>query len=673
MFTNFTSMALMIFRSITISAIVLLLINQVAMAQEKLPYEDIALQKTSKINGISHKDVRLLNSAESNLSNINKKLFSFKFLDEKHGRIVGITLDSFGNELRADELKELKEQDRVVYQVLHGKIDPTLSAKIADNLKLPVAKQAEKLKVIIWLHEPDNDPSAMFNEISKFKNKSEVKINALLQRNANKQSQLVNAVVAPVSDKIRLFDPNLKTNALAPVIYATLSPDDIREIDAWPEVDTIYEDSVSYPAMNIARQVVRANLVNSAGTTGTGIKVAQIEVGGRVALANPFLKGVVQNTQHLCTTLAGHGTGIAGIIKSTHSSVRGIAPNVQLWSGGSCPTGKTGSVVNSELESQATLAINWGASALNLSYGGDKALIPVAHDKFFDRVVFTNHRSVIAAAGNRGIQKLANGTIVPGDGNVTTPGLAYNVITVGASDDKNTVPLVGDVMANYSSYKNPITSHSDNRLKPEVVAPGTNIMSTTLASPWIGPIGSGTSYAAPIVTGLAALLIQRNPNLNLFPAAVKAIVLATATHRIIYPAALARPKPSEDEIDAKFAYDVAGARRSIGFFGWNAVSHSCLSATTSNLATMSLTAGKPVRAAIVWYQNPNYTNYANEPSADLDLKVLDPSGSTVVTSESFDNSYEMVRFTPAKTGNYKLQMNRFRCDLTPGLLAWAWH
>ena len=77
MFTIFKNIALKIFRSSTISAVIMLLSMDVAMAQEKLPYEDIALQKTSKINGISQKDVRLLNSAESNLSNINKKLFSF--------------------------------------------------------------------------------------------------------------------------------------------------------------------------------------------------------------------------------------------------------------------------------------------------------------------------------------------------------------------------------------------------------------------------------------------------------------------------------------------------------------------------------------------------------------------------------------------------------------------
>ena len=69
-------------------------------------------------------------------------------------------------------------------------------------------------------------------------------------------------------------------------------------------------------------------------------------------------------------------------------------------------------------------------------------------------------------------------------------GLAYNIITVGAFDDRNTIR---------------------NREKPEVTAPGSNIMSTTTASPWYGNIGSGTSYAAPMVTGVAADIEKNIP------------------------------------------------------------------------------------------------------------------------------------------------------------------
>jgi subtilisin family serine protease len=93
-----------------------------------------------------------------------------------------------------------------------------------------------------------------------------------------------------------------------------------------------------------------------------------------------------------------------------------------------------------------------------------------------------------------------------------SPGLGYNMITVGAIDDKDSLAWGDDTMATYSSYKDPISTYED-REKPEVVAPGGEYGSSTMdstmtASPWISDRGAGTSYAAPVVAGEAALLMQ---------------------------------------------------------------------------------------------------------------------------------------------------------------------
>ena len=145
---------------------------------------------------------------------------------------------------------------------------------------------------------------------------------------------------------------------------------------------------------------------------------------------------------------------------------------------------------------------------------------------------------VVTAAGNLG--KNAAGNLQYGG--ITAPGNAPWVLTVGASSHEGTVSRLDDIMASYSS-RGPTAI--DFEAKPDVVAPGTGMVS--LADPatllyatksqfllqgslfsTIKPYLSlsGTSMAAPVVTGTVALMVQANPSLT--PNMVKAIVQYTA-------------------------------------------------------------------------------------------------------------------------------------------------
>ena len=144
---------------------------------------------------------------------------------------------------------------------------------------------------------------------------------------------------------------------------------------------------------------------------------------------------------------------------------------------------------------------------------------------------------VSVAAGNDG----------PDNDGLSGMGSSSLSITVGATDDKNTIDREDDTVASYSS-RGPRRDNGDgnplNELKPELSAPGTNIVQAegcVTSGSCINLIGgsaedngytgrgSGTSYATPSVTGIIALMIEANPDLS--PAEMKEILKLTAERR----------------------------------------------------------------------------------------------------------------------------------------------
>ncbi|MEC7253803.1 MAG: S8 family serine peptidase [Candidatus Thermoplasmatota archaeon] len=178
------------------------------------------------------------------------------------------------------------------------------------------------------------------------------------------------------------------------------------------------------------------------------------------------------------------------------------------------------------------ISLSWGITSHEAG-GSDGSDM---HSRILDEAMIAGV-VVSVAAGNDG----------PDNDGLSGMGSSDLSVTVGATDDQNTVDREDDTIAGYSS-RGPRRDNGDgnplNELKPEVTAPGTNIIqaegcvSSGGCNNFIGGDassngytgrGSGTSYATPAVSGIMAMMIEANPDLS--PAEIKEILKLTAERR----------------------------------------------------------------------------------------------------------------------------------------------
>jgi hypothetical protein len=627
-------------------------------SQSPVNIEVAARNLVAAQRGLAVGEVEVAHSSKMEFK--KRAVTAFKLMDNRSGEIYEVALDERGREV---DVEKLLAEERAERETRFGKLDPALAERLANN------SADEPVEVIIWLKQPsttEDDRSLPF-EVEQLRSDDGQKQFARAQAQLYsdqidlRRAATVERAVAPAIARLTERGHYATTDRYAPVIYASLKPEAIREVARWEEVDQVYLSTIHEPQLDTVRVTIRTPLVHWLNIKGQGVKVAQVEAkGGRVAANNPYLPSFVQDTTFVCDSPEesdGHATAVAGVMLSNRPGFGGISPLATLWAGGDCAG------VSSRLMDRANDAADWGARAINLSFGKNFGLVTNGDDRFYDNLVFNRRRTVVVGAGNRGAADCYQGT----DGNVTSPGLGYNVITVGSYSDIDTADQGDDVMAPCSSWRDPISQYND-REKPEVAAPGGFVSTTSPSSPWFYERG-GTSLAAPMVTGVAALLMQRNWYLTLLPEAVKAILMATATHNIEGSARLSE-KDGAGGIQAFQADSVAQGMAT----RWGGVTYNCASKPVNyDLVEMSLTAGKRTRAAIVWGNDPDYALYADRPGADLDLQVINPNGSSGAFSISYDNAYEIVDFTPSVSGVYKLRVRKGRCEADPKYLAFAWY
>jgi serine protease len=216
----------------------------------------------------------------------------------------------------------------------------------------------------------------------------------------------------------------------------------------------------------------------------TGVDQSVPELGGKVVSAFNVLTGTKD-----APDTDGHGTEVAGVAVARPGYMRGISPSSPIVAIKMLDNEGEGSADG--VAKAIDAAVARGAKVINISGAGPAAGVTAAQDEVVEKAInraYSAGAVVVAAMGNEGKSELS------------VPAAYPHVVSVGAVDQSNSV------RARFSNYGPDL----------DIVAPGQQIFD--VAPPLACPAGyayaTGTSFAAPAVSGALAVLTQLRPALT---------------------------------------------------------------------------------------------------------------------------------------------------------------
>lgn len=418
----------------------------------------------------------------------------------------------------------------------------------------------EKIKVNILMAE-QADPVRLEREASYFGSKQERRdyVVATLKQQAE-------ASQAELLEQLRSLELNGMVEDIRPLwivnsISCLANKEAILDLSQRRDLMTIYYvDCVSWipeydatpvpqgQGREITPNLLRVNApqVWEQGFTGEGVLIALIDTGVRfdhADLAGRLWDGGPEYPNHGYDFAyqnnnpydgLGHGTHVAGILCGTGASgtQTGIAPGATIMVLKVFRNDNTGEETNFVAAMQ--FAVEHGADVLNMSLGRPQPNMP---QKLMVRKACENTLAAGLVAGVSAGNVRQFQVLIPPPNNITlpaqcppphlhedqmvNPGGRSCVISVGAVDDNDTIaefssegPSIWTDVPDYSDYPYSDSTNEIGLIRPDLCAPGVQIMSLDFLTSNGYTLLDGTSMAAPLVTGTVALMLSKNRELT---------------------------------------------------------------------------------------------------------------------------------------------------------------
>ncbi len=388
---------------------------------------------------------------------------------------------------------------------------------------------------------------------------------------------------------------------------------------------------------------------------------------------------------HVAGSVLGRGTASGGRLKGGAYSAQIIAQG--MWSpilnNLSVPNDLIAMFNQAYTDGARVHTNSWGAAA---NFGAYEKMAASVDEVMFDK----QDLLILFAAGNSGVDKDRDGRIDPNS--IGTPGTSKNALTVGASENfvfnggiqkkvgelkssPENWPVAPITESTVSDNQNGLAMFSsrgptaDGRLKPEIVAPGTNILSVHDQQPgaevlwglynndyaWSG----GTSMATPLTAGAAAIareyLIENLKQVQPTAALLKAFLMNTAYEMFpgqygevgaAHGQELLTLRPNNDEgygrVDlaqvVKFSFNKSAS-----------IIDEKVGVGTNEVFTLILKVTQPglIQVNLVWTDAPGSVNAGKALVNDLDLEVVLPDGKILAQNDQINNHSFVSAETPA--------------------------
>ncbi|MBQ5842411.1 MAG: S8 family serine peptidase [Clostridia bacterium] len=543
---------------------------------------------------------------------------------------------SNANDVIAPELREVmnasKAADKIPVSIWTEEID---SAEVEELALKKTGYNKESIRALVEQGKGDTVTLDDVNEYIAV----ERKLYAEKQQSANQKFAGKYTFLTEAKSKEDAY-----VCSYAPMIVVSLTKSQIETLakDSMVNIISYSPKMKAENMMSTSVPTVDANYTrDTLGYNGAGIRIGMVECGIPVsedenavswvshALRATNTDGVSYSSDDIL-----HAVSVAEVMVSNdtreNGKYKGIVPNASLYSA---------ALGDNEDSNRVYAAVEWLLSqnvhVINMSgriildNGAGKY---TEVEKWFDHIAHNHSVHFVASAGNYNPESLVD------EPYVTHPALAYNVIAVGNLDDKNTTSLISDVLAATSCYNEiKVASSVTPPNKPDIVAPGENISTSTFhnVSGIFQPV-SGTSIAAPHVTGIVAQLIQQYPSLAVLQDLTKAILTAAIDH------------PSRRYTSANTNnFDKYGAGcvnalacTEVSYRGTFASSAFSASSTTPKTYTFNAPSSAAfVRGSLVWLKSTWYSgsNHTGNPAVDADIANL---SITVTTPNGQELTFE---------------------------------